>query len=45
MDISNINDQVKSALKKAIDSDLEEKEKKAVVTKSVNDKIKRLSEV
>jgi hypothetical protein len=45
MDISNINDQVKSALKKAIDSDLKEKEKKAVVTKSVNDKIKRLSEV
>jgi hypothetical protein len=45
MDISNINDQVKSALKKAIDSDLKAKEKKAVVTKSVNDKIKRLSEV
>lgn len=45
MDISSINEQVKAALKKAIDSDLKAKEKKDSVKKSVNDKIKRLSEV
>lgn len=45
MDISSINEQVKTALKKAIDSDLKAKEKKDSIKKSVNDKIKRLSEV